>query len=34
MGTQAISLDGDGGTLSYEPFADSLTPFLKAGVKV
>jgi 3',5'-cyclic AMP phosphodiesterase CpdA len=35
MGAQAISIDAAfGGTLQYEPFADSLTPFLRAGVKV
>jgi hypothetical protein len=35
MGTQLISLEGaGGGTLRYEPFANSLTPFLKDGVKV
>ena len=37
MGTQLISLSLDGafaGKVEYEPFADSLTPFLKAGLKV
>jgi 3',5'-cyclic AMP phosphodiesterase CpdA len=35
MGTQAIAIDDSfAGTLQYEPFGDSLTPFLKAGVKV
>ncbi len=37
MGTQLISLTLDGafaGKVEYEPFADSLTPFLKAGLKV
>jgi 3',5'-cyclic AMP phosphodiesterase CpdA len=34
MGTQSISLAPDGNLLAYEPFADSLTPFLKNGLKV
>ena len=36
MGTQSVMLDSGGvaGTVHYEPFADSLTPFLKDGVPV
>ena len=34
MGTQSVSLGADGNLLAYEPFADSLTPFLKDGLKV
>ena len=36
MGTQSVFIDGGefAGTVEYEPFADSLTPFLKNGVKV
>jgi 3',5'-cyclic AMP phosphodiesterase CpdA len=35
MGTQLVSLGGSGGGLvTYEPFANSLTPWLKDGVKV
>jgi len=35
MGTQVISFDtAAAGTLEYVPFGDSLTPFLKDGVKV
>jgi 3',5'-cyclic AMP phosphodiesterase CpdA len=37
MGTQLISLTLDGafaGKVEYDPFADSLTPFLKAGLNV
>jgi 3',5'-cyclic AMP phosphodiesterase CpdA len=34
MGTQSISFDAGGATATYEPFANSLTPFLKDGLKV
>jgi len=35
MGSQSLAFDaGGGGTVTYEPFANSLTPFLKDGVKV
>jgi hypothetical protein len=35
MGTQHVSLGGsDGGLVTYDPFANSLTPWLKDGVKV
>jgi hypothetical protein len=35
MGAQLISLNGPSGDLlQYEPFANSLTPWLKDGVKV
>ncbi len=37
MGSQSVAIDGAGGfsgTVQYEPFANSLTPFLKDGLKV
>jgi 3',5'-cyclic AMP phosphodiesterase CpdA len=34
MGTQSITVAADGDLLSYQPFADSLTPFLKNGINV
>jgi len=35
MGTQAISVGADGGGMvQHQPFADSLTPFMKNGFKV
>jgi 3',5'-cyclic AMP phosphodiesterase CpdA len=35
MGSQSLAFDASGGaTVTYEPFANSLTPFLKDGVKV
>jgi hypothetical protein len=34
MGTQSVSIDAGGATATYEPFANSLTPFLKDGLKV
>jgi 3',5'-cyclic AMP phosphodiesterase CpdA len=35
MGTQVVNLDSvSGGVLNYEPFANSLSPWLKEGVKV
>jgi 3',5'-cyclic AMP phosphodiesterase CpdA len=35
MGTQSLAFDASGGaTVTFEPFANSLTPFLKDGLKV
>jgi hypothetical protein len=34
MGTQHVSLAGGGGVVTYDPFANTLTPWLKDGVKV
>ena len=34
MGTQHVNLGAAGGVVTYDPFANSLTPFLKDGLKV
>ena len=35
MGTQVVNLSApSGGVVTYEPFANTLTPWLKDGVKV